>query len=264
MVYTLIRSHLITGTQYLVRLFELVHSILVWHGIYSITVTFYGQPEHLADPPPTLALTLISETIIVAVVQIYFINRIRLVSKKWFLPALCLILTLFRFGACVAMLAVVLIYVNLFILSERFRWLMCASLGSGTAVDVLVTAALCYYLWQARVSPIRKTRRIADKLIAWSIESTAVKSAAGIIELILFLTRDDLSWTTFYLIQSALFSNSMLVSLNSRQRASSDDTTIIEFSSNGVRGADATGSNGIQISKITETHGQGTDGSLSK
>ncbi|KAJ7315736.1 hypothetical protein DFH08DRAFT_820311 [Mycena albidolilacea] len=105
-------------------LFELVHTILVWHGIYSMTVTFYGQPEHLADPPPTLALTLVSETIIVAVVQIYFINRIRLVAKKWFLPALCLILTLLRFGACVAMLAVVLINANLFILSERFRWLI--------------------------------------------------------------------------------------------------------------------------------------------
>lgn len=35
-----------------------------------MTVTFYGQPEHLADPPPTLALTLVSETIIVAVVQV--------------------------------------------------------------------------------------------------------------------------------------------------------------------------------------------------
>ncbi|KAJ7677534.1 hypothetical protein B0H17DRAFT_944775 [Mycena rosella] len=137
-------------------LFELVHTVLVWHGIYSMTVTFYGQPEHLADPPPTLALTLVSEIIIVAVVQIYFINRIRLVSKKWFLPALCLILTLLRFGACVAMLAVVLINANLFILSERFRWLMCTSLGSGTAVDVLVTAALCYYLWQARASQFRK------------------------------------------------------------------------------------------------------------
>jgi hypothetical protein len=88
--------------------------------------------------------------------QIYFINRIRLVAKKWFLPALCLILTLLRFGACVAMLAVVLINANLFILSERFRWLMCVSLGSGTTVDVLVTAALCYHLWQARASQFRK------------------------------------------------------------------------------------------------------------
>ncbi|KAF8188869.1 hypothetical protein K438DRAFT_2145873 [Mycena galopus ATCC 62051] len=50
--------------------------------LYSMTVTFYGQPEHLADPPPTLALTLISETIIVAIVQIYFINRIQVVSKN--------------------------------------------------------------------------------------------------------------------------------------------------------------------------------------
>ncbi|KAJ6564716.1 hypothetical protein B0H19DRAFT_1259133 [Mycena capillaripes] len=150
-------------------IFEFVHTVLVWHGIYSMTVTFYGQPQHLANPPPTLASTLVSETVIVAVVQIYFINRIRLVSKKWLLPALCSILTLFRAGACVAMLAVVLINANLFILSERFRWLMCASLGSGTAVDVLVTFALCYYLWQARASRFKKTRRMADKLITWSI-----------------------------------------------------------------------------------------------
>jgi hypothetical protein len=38
------------------------------------------------------------------------------------------------------MLAVVLMNVHPFVLSKRFRWLMCASLGSGTAVDVLVTA----------------------------------------------------------------------------------------------------------------------------
>ncbi|KAF8214869.1 hypothetical protein K438DRAFT_1749940 [Mycena galopus ATCC 62051] len=177
-----------------IRLFEFVHTILVWHGIYSMTVTFYGQPEHLANPPPTLALTLVSETIIVAVVQLYFINRIRLVSKKWFLPALCSILTLFRFGACVAMLAVVLINANLFILSERFRWLMCASLGSGTGVDVLVTTALCYHLWQARASRFRKQEGWRTKLLL------------GPLLVGLMYSKSSLT-----LMEETVFSNSMLV-----------------------------------------------------
>ncbi|KAJ7136680.1 hypothetical protein C8R44DRAFT_767660 [Mycena epipterygia] len=59
---------------------------------------------------------------------------------------------------------------------------------------------------------------MVDTLILWTIETTMITSFAGILELILFLTRKDLAWISFYLIQPKLFSNSMLASLNNRQR----------------------------------------------
>ncbi|KAJ7712004.1 hypothetical protein B0H14DRAFT_690220 [Mycena olivaceomarginata] len=59
---------------------------------------------------------------------------------------------------------------------------------------------------------------MVDTLILWAIESTILTSAGSFIQIILFLTRTDLIWAGVFLVQSKLFSNAMLASLNGRQR----------------------------------------------
>ncbi|KAJ7866508.1 hypothetical protein B0H13DRAFT_1898065 [Mycena leptocephala] len=91
------------------RFLELGHTVLlgIWSyfdsltfwKVYSLSVTYYGQPEHIAEPPATFALTVLLGQTICFMVQ---------------------------FG-------------ELSILRDRFDWIVAGALGLGTAVDVLMT-----------------------------------------------------------------------------------------------------------------------------
>ncbi|KAJ7059566.1 hypothetical protein C8F01DRAFT_216407 [Mycena amicta] len=61
-------------------------------------------------------------------------------------------------------------------------------------------------------------QHMVELLILWSVESTVLTSTTSILQIILFLTRTDLVWTIFFMIQAKLISNSMLASLNGRRR----------------------------------------------
>ncbi|KAJ7907882.1 hypothetical protein B0H13DRAFT_2331978 [Mycena leptocephala] len=170
---------------------ELGHTVLTWHMVYSLSVTYYGQPEHIAEPPATFALTVLLGQTICFMVQIFFANRIHLFSKSWLIPVICWVLTLAHYSLDITALGILLKFGELSILRDRFDWIVAGALALGTAVDVLMTVTLCYRLWRIRDSSFHR--------------------GAGVFELSLFLTRDDLWWTVFYLMQASLFSNSMLV-----------------------------------------------------
>ncbi|KAJ6554755.1 hypothetical protein B0H19DRAFT_1377487 [Mycena capillaripes] len=73
--------------------------------IYSMTVTFYGRPasQHILSPPHTLNITILLSAPIHALVQLFFGNRIRILSGHWHIMVLCLFLTLLRFICDVAL-----------------------------------------------------------------------------------------------------------------------------------------------------------------
>ncbi|KAJ7638175.1 hypothetical protein FB45DRAFT_396934 [Roridomyces roridus] len=203
---------LIKLTVLSVWLLELAHGMVVWHGIFTLTVTFYGETSHIAQPPRTIWLSLLFSSLIVTIVQIFFANRIRVFSHRWIVSIICWLLAIIDLGTSLAMLVILMERKHIDVLQVQYRWLMAVSLGLSSFVDVCIAVSLCVLLVRMRTGTHRKTKRLTDKLIKWSIESTIVKSGAGLLQLILFMTRGDLTWVFFYLIKATLFSNSMLVS----------------------------------------------------
>ncbi|KAF7365780.1 Saposin B-type domain-containing protein [Mycena venus] len=194
---------------------ELGHTISTWHAIFTLSITFYGQPDHISDPPHSLQMTLMFSAPIYAVVQVFFANRVRIVSGHCNIMLLCCFLSLLRFACSMGMLVVTLQH-GLAILQIKYRWLMAAGLSLGATVDVIIAVSMCCCLWQLRRSMFQRSRRMADMIMAWSIETGCATSGTSLIQLFLFLTRSDLVWFPFFLVTARLFSNSLLVSLNSR------------------------------------------------
>ncbi|KAJ7215058.1 hypothetical protein GGX14DRAFT_518659 [Mycena pura] len=201
-------------------LIELGHSIVTWTALYQITVTFYGQEEHIFDPPHALPFTLLFSAMMNLVVQTYFALRIRTLSKRWFITAICSALTISRAGFNVVMFIEFIASSGFAIFQNKLRWLMLCVSTIGPAVDVIIATSLCYYLWniKSNVSPFQHTRRMIDTLILWSLETTSITCAAGVMQLVLFLSLNNLVWITFFLLQPKLFSNSILAHLNGRKR----------------------------------------------
>ncbi|KAJ6599978.1 hypothetical protein DFH09DRAFT_1271517 [Mycena vulgaris] len=218
-------------------LLELAHMICVWHAIYSMTITFYGRPEHILDPPLSLVFTIIIHGAIIFIVQTFFAFRVRALSKRWSITILGCILN------CLRLLVNVGLFVELWkrqdrsewvVLGTDLRWIMITGFSIGPSVDILIATSLCYYLWHYKNSEFKQTNRMVDTLIIWTVETTAITSLSGALQLILFLTRNDLTWFIFWVVQAkckilfhifaliktcqTVFANSMLASLNGRNR----------------------------------------------
>ncbi|KAF7349627.1 O-methylsterigmatocystin oxidoreductase [Mycena sanguinolenta] len=198
--------------------------------VYSLTVTFYCQPQHINHPPHSLQMSILFSGPIYFIVQVFFANRIRNLSGQWTMTIICWALTLTRAVATFGMMGVALHVPQLSDIESRYKWLMATGLSLGVAVDVLVALSLCVCLWRMRSNGVESTRRMIDSLILWTIETGLATGGASVILLVFFFLRDDLTWFPFYLILAKLFSNSMLASLNGRQRLRVTDREILSVS----------------------------------
>jgi hypothetical protein len=135
--------------------------------MYSVTVTFYGQPQHIFEPPLTLVLPVLFHGLIALAVQVrshlflrclpckfpsqtFFVYRVRVVSGKWAIPVVCSVLNLGRLG-CLLMLFAKLWQKPLFtLLTTTYNSDVIAVSSLGPGVEITVAASLLYYLWNRR------------------------------------------------------------------------------------------------------------------
>ncbi|KAF7356263.1 Saposin B-type domain-containing protein [Mycena venus] len=180
---------------------ELGHTIACWHSMYLVTVTFYGRPEHILSPPLSMVFVILLHAFIAIGVQTFFVYRVWVLSGKWPIPILCCFLNLLRLG-CNVLLFVDLSKHRLYSrLTTDLRWEVILMDTINPAVDIIIAASLVYYLWGRRKSDFKQTNRMVDTIIVWTLERTLLTTATGIMQLVLYLARDDLSWLIFFLIQ---------------------------------------------------------------
>ncbi|KAF7371213.1 hypothetical protein MSAN_00756900 [Mycena sanguinolenta] len=246
---------------------ELLHSALLWHTIYSLTVTFYGEPQHFESPPQTFYFTLLLSALITVIVQFFFCDRIRVFSGKALFPLICCAMSVLFFTGTLA--SVVLLYIkNSLVVVNTHRWLLTAIFIVTTVTDVAIAISMCYSLGRVRNSEFPKTRNIVDTLIIWCIESAVAKSVASVLQLVLFETNANaLWWMIFLLPKASLFSNSMLAALNDRNRlfngATEDPPPFITFNSNSTQTPSRPSRNVvIQMTRMTETRIDDRDDSM--
>ncbi|KAJ7091011.1 hypothetical protein C8R44DRAFT_418352 [Mycena epipterygia] len=210
---------ILKATVTLLWFLELGHSICIWHGLYSIVVTFYGQPSHIMNPPRSLVVSLFFSSSVISVVQTFYASRIHALSGDWIVTVISSLLTCARFVFGMVLLDFFWHSAGFSVLQGNVHWTFTVVASLGPAVDLLTVTALCYLLIniRRRGTTFAKTRRLVDTLILWTVETTLITTFVGVMQLVFFLSRTDLSWMVFYLIQPKLFSNSMLASLNNRQ-----------------------------------------------
>ncbi|KAJ6556526.1 hypothetical protein DFH09DRAFT_1164697 [Mycena vulgaris] len=216
-------SVLLKTTVAVLWLLALGHTVCALHVIYSMTVTFYGDTptEHILNPPRSLGGIIVSAAITNCVVQIFFGNRIRVLSGDSRMAFLCFFLSFLRFLFETGLVVAFWVTGSGFpALQSSLRWEMTTASAIGPVIDGVIATWMCYCLWHLRGSEsnFERMRQVLDTLILWTVETTIITSLAGIIQLILFLARSDLSFIVFFLIQPKLFSNSMLAVLNGRVR----------------------------------------------
>ncbi|KAJ7259175.1 hypothetical protein B0H12DRAFT_1232157 [Mycena haematopus] len=167
-------SNLLKAVVGFVWVLELGHTISAWHAVsalYSQTVTFYGQPGHIISPPLSEETTIVFAAVVYTVVQSFFANRVRVLSGQWYVMALACVLGLLRLIGYVS-IVVLLLHFSRVTSALEWHWLITTALSLNLGVDLLITASLCYCLWNMRSCESKRTRTMVEILILWAIEST--------------------------------------------------------------------------------------------
>jgi len=171
----------------------------------------------LLVPPYSLASCVLFSAFIGPLVQAWFAYRVLRLSGQLYIPALCWLLSFLRCTATVAVGIEALLATNLLEFKLRFKWLLTFILAVGAAVDVIIAGTLCYFFRQLRATSFKRTVKVINQTMIWTIETGLLTSVAAVGMLFCFLFMpDNFIWIGIFTFLAKLFSNSFMVALNAR------------------------------------------------
>ncbi|KAJ7036586.1 hypothetical protein C8F04DRAFT_1233075 [Mycena alexandri] len=199
---------------------ELAHAICIAHMLYVLLISRYGHPESLTNIPKSLVASILFNAIVAVCVQGFFSYRIYRLWKKLYVPLLAWTLSFLFLGATGVVFVIGLQSLPYQIFEEQWGWLLDSLWGVAAANDLIIAGTLVFWLLGRRGGSAEFGDRsvdLVDKIIAWSIETGVVTSAAAILNLACFVTmKNNYIWIAWYVVTARLYSNSFLASLNSR------------------------------------------------
>jgi len=208
-----------------VLFFELCHSVSFCHAIYYFTVVLAGVPElDKAANSYSLSLTPVFETLITVLVQAFFAYRIRLLSGRLHISLVCWSLCLLRLISGMALAAEAFLDVprepDYFQLQDNYGWIITAALTVGVVQDLIICVSLCFYIRQLYTPyNLPKSEKLIHRLIVWTIQTGLITSIISVAVVVSFQTmKHNFVWIALYTFLAKLYSNSLLVSLNARQK----------------------------------------------
>ncbi|KAJ6595174.1 hypothetical protein DFH09DRAFT_1357887 [Mycena vulgaris] len=198
---------------------DLGHTIAICHTLYTITVLQYGQPQLLIIPPLSLDTAILISGFVGPLEQGWFTYRLYRLTKRITLPLICALLALARFVGIMGLSFLALHQYTLPEYNARAGWLIEAIVIVSASLDAILVLTLCYRLTSWRTEQNRVMRKILNQLITWTIETGALTIVGALGLLITYLTmKDNLVYVGFFVVLPKLFSNSLLLSLNARER----------------------------------------------
>ncbi|KAH8817878.1 hypothetical protein DL96DRAFT_1820600 [Flagelloscypha sp. PMI_526] len=201
-----------------VWLIEIAHSASILHALYQATVTFFGNPITLLQPPKTLIVAVSLGGVLTAIVQSFFAWRVYRLVGSLYLSLFCCVLTLLFLAACFGFTITGYHAPSMPVYIRQNDWLLTALLVVRMVNDIIMTTGLCFALFKSRQKAQRKTTAVIDKLLLWTLESGLLTAICAMVVVIFFFaSRNTFIWIGVYLISPKLFSNSFLAILNGRE-----------------------------------------------
>jgi len=195
-----------------------------------VSISEYGHIEELVDTPISLRISIVLSSAVSAMVQLFFADRVRRLAGNLYIAGFCAILSLWRLGVGTWATVGAMENANIIIFNEKYRWTM-MFYALGTTIDLTIASSLCYFLAKHRRTSIKKTARLIDGLIAWTIETGVVTGLTSVSLLVCFVTMpNNFIWVAIYSYIDRIYSNSLLAILNSRAPRNGMEQVAIDLS----------------------------------
>lgn len=202
-----------------VFLLDVFHSGLLLHSSYKyMHLALYGNSDSLGSLVWTIEIMVLLNGLVAFVVHLYYCVRVyHLTSRKW-VTALCLLLSLLR-GAFNVVACKTFRQAGRWSVIEltAFRWELSTLLIIGAASDVVIAAAICTALLRMRTG-FSLSNRLVDRLVAFTIGSGLLTGVVAVAECVIYLGFQDSAFMILVMITAKVYNNSLLASLNERER----------------------------------------------
>ncbi|KAF7324136.1 Glycoside hydrolase [Mycena kentingensis (nom. inval.)] len=170
---------------------DFAHTLAICHTLYALTITSYGDASSLLFLPRSLQVTVLLSG---------FIGP----SSK---------------AGIVGLSTIALRGYPIDEYTRRAGWLIQAIVIVSAAVDGTLVIALCWILSSWKLDRATIARKVVNQIITWTLETGFITILGALGLLVTFLTmRCNFVYIGVFLVIPKLFSNALLLSLNSRDR----------------------------------------------
>ncbi|KAF9475340.1 hypothetical protein BDN70DRAFT_254416 [Pholiota conissans] len=226
---------LIKSTVFVLLILELMHGASSMGSLYHYLIGKFLDPLALTTTIWPINITFTITGSIVLVVHVFYAVRIYYVSGKQLpIPVFIAALSLGNFA--LGLVLTVKLFQNPFVVNLRgIRDNLAKAIFISAAIDdFLIAATLTYYLNRARTG-IKQTDKIIDKLMIYAINNGILTSITGIVALaFVFAFPNDLYSVAIAQIIGNLYSNSLMATLNSRNKTKESAPSSLEIASHGL------------------------------
>jgi len=218
------------------------HTGFVCATMWDYLIRNYGDTQTIDHYPWTLPITIICTAILTFMVHCFFAQRIFTFSKRnWWNTGPILVLAVCRLSFASVTTSEMLRLGSFAEFKRNFRWVFTLGLAFSSAIDLVITVSMCYYLRSSRSTSL-SMNDVIDQLIIYTFENGAITCASTIISMICWLASPgNLVFMGIHFVISKLYANSLLATLNTRenlrrgraQGSSSGEPAVVVFGGRG-------------------------------
>ncbi|CAL1703785.1 unnamed protein product [Somion occarium] len=219
-----------------VWIFETIHTAVVLRFLYYMVIISFGNPQSLALIDWSLGVMCVSEVLILALVEGFYIYRIWILSKRLIIltvPLVVLLIARLGFTLSTAVYGLLARSWDAFqhTFSSSFSVLMACSFSA--VVDGLIAICMMILL-RHKQTGFNRTDNVLRWIMAYSVNTGAISMVVSIVIAITYSTmQDSLLFVGLVILTGKLYANSLLGMLNARalmrQKANKTDSGLVEL-----------------------------------
>ncbi|KAI0081010.1 hypothetical protein K474DRAFT_1657195 [Panus rudis PR-1116 ss-1] len=231
-----LRFRIIVG---MIWLLDVIHTIMLAVANWSYLIDHFGDNAYVDTIPWAVAVTIACTALITVCVHWFFAHRIHSLSKgNWWITGPIGLLATLRLAFALLTTTKMITIHSYQSFVQQYTWSFTTGLALSTATDILIAAALCWYLNKNRTG-FSSMDKIIDSITLYTIENGLLTCVTTVISLICWIAMPhNLIFLGLHFAISKLYSNSFLATLNSRKalrgrsQASSDREMPVLFPDN--------------------------------
>ncbi|KIO11248.1 hypothetical protein M404DRAFT_994925, partial [Pisolithus tinctorius Marx 270] len=166
---------------------QTIHLILLLAGMWHLAVADFGNRLALLLFPESLNVTLILCSPLAFASQAFFIFRLWRLSRNLALVGFCFLLAAARFAFHMAVGIAAYRLREIALVVQQWKWCITTMFIMSIACDIIVAAAVTYILREQKTE-FRRTSRMIDKLISYSVATGLVTIGGELAQALCFWT----------------------------------------------------------------------------
>ncbi|KAJ7120608.1 hypothetical protein C8R43DRAFT_1241613 [Mycena crocata] len=205
----------------IVWLLDLLHSAFIVTSFFNYCISFFGDRTRIDYIPWCVALSVVITAGQTLITHWYFAQKIYKSSgNNWWITGPIVLLAFLRlFAACVSGTEMIRLH-RYSAFNEKYPGrVFTTGLSLSAAVDIVITAWLCYFLRKMRGRTASTTMaHVVDTFTLYTLENGFLTCVTATASLICWLSMpNNLVFLGLHFLMAKLYANSLLFSLNTRK-----------------------------------------------